>query len=193
MQYTPQSLLDRLANDPADANSWATLVSLYTPFLRYWSQRLVNPSEADLADIVQNVLAVVVAKLPTFHYNQRPGAFRAWLKSILINVHREHFRARMPAASADALAKLESQQSDLAVLFEEEHRAHLVRCLVELATQRFPAETMSMFRQVVLEGKPTAEVARLNRVSDNVVYLAKSRVLSWLRDEGKWLIDEDLP
>jgi hypothetical protein len=42
----------------------------------------------------QDVLGVLVAKLPTFRHNGRPGAFRAWLRAIAVNRLRRFERDR---------------------------------------------------------------------------------------------------
>src|SRR5581483_8600497 len=69
MHTTSASLLERL-RQPSDADAWGRLVRLYTPLLLYWARRL-GLQYPDAADLVQDVLVVLVQKLPEFHY--QPG------------------------------------------------------------------------------------------------------------------------
>lgn len=190
MLDTPHSLLERLARDPHDATSWERLVHLYGPFLRHWCRRLAKPADADVDDVIQNVLKRLVEKLPIFVHNQNPGAFRAWLKKVLRNCIHDHFAKKQMLADEGQLAQLEDSASALSGLFDEEHNAHVANRLLELARKHFPADTCNLFQQVVLDGQHAAAVAQKNNVSVNVVYLAKSRVLSWLRHEARGLLDD---
>src|SRR4051794_32735729 len=91
MSETSISLLDRLRLQ-SDAAAWKRFVDLYSPLLVSWLRRQgVRAQDAD--DLVQEVLGVVVRELPGFRHNQRPGAFRAWLRAILVNRHRAFWRA----------------------------------------------------------------------------------------------------
>src|SRR5947208_510280 len=89
---TPVSLLERLCRQPSP-ESWEKLVRLYTPLLQGWLRRYrLRPQDAD--DLVQDVLAVLVRRLPEFEHRGRPGAFRAWLRTILVNQLR-NFRRKV--------------------------------------------------------------------------------------------------
>src|SRR4051812_20970667 len=97
---TSLSLLDRL-KDPSDHDAWARLDRLYTGLLRAWFAAAgVQPADRD--DLTQNALAVVLRRVREFEHTGRPGAFRAWLRSIATNVLREFWRAR-PAPQADSV------------------------------------------------------------------------------------------
>ena len=61
MHTTSISLLERLKL-PAAQESWKRFVDLYTPLLFYWARRL-GLQEADAADLVQDVCALLVKKL----------------------------------------------------------------------------------------------------------------------------------
>lgn len=61
---TPASLLERL-REPGDQEAWRRFVQLYTPLLFRAARRLGLPPE-DASDLVQDVLALLVRKLPAF-------------------------------------------------------------------------------------------------------------------------------
>src|SRR5438552_1694044 len=66
MHTTSISLLERI-RQPAEREAWGRFVELYTPLLYYWACRL-GMQESDAADLVQDVFAVLVQKLPVFTY-----------------------------------------------------------------------------------------------------------------------------
>jgi RNA polymerase sigma-70 factor (ECF subfamily) len=190
---TPISLLERLRLRP-DANSWQRLVDLYTPLVAGWLRALgVQPSDAD--DLTQDTLTTLVRELPSFHHNLRPGAFRRWLRGIVLNRLRASRRTRQPIPAAGNLSleqtldRLEDPASDLSRRWDEEHDRHVVRRLLELITPEFEPATWQAFRMVVLEGKTTAEAAEALATSPNAVRIAKSRVLARFRREIDGLID----
>jgi RNA polymerase sigma-70 factor (ECF subfamily) len=195
MSETPQSLLERLRRDGGDSESWNDFVALYTPFLNRWLRNLSDLNGQDVEDLIQNVLTVVVRKLPEFEHNQRPGAFRRWLRNVLGNCLQEHRRRRPPPpVGGDAapawLGDLADDNSDLSRRFAEEHQEHVARKLLERGRGRFTPHQWTLFERVVLHGEKPAEVAAALGVSVNAVYLATSRILAWLRQEGQGLLDD---
>ena len=194
MHDTPVSLLERLRLRP-DPASWRRLVDLYTPLIRDWLRRHgLQPQ--DLDDLVQEVMQVLVRELPQFRHDLRPGAFRRWLRAVVVNRVRTFWRARrtVPAAAGDgafddALHQLEDPNSRLSRLWDEEHDRHVARRLLELLEPEFEPTTWRAFQRLVLEGRRTADAAAELGLSPNAVRIAKSRVLSRFRQEAAGLID----
>src|SRR5215218_6206996 len=92
MLTTSRTLLARL-REGNDAQAWHLWVSVYEPWLRsYLTGRRLQPADAD--DVLQNVLLAVRQSLPAFRHDGRPGAFRAWLRVILVNQLRLFWRRR---------------------------------------------------------------------------------------------------
>ena len=89
MSATPFSLIVRL-QQPGDHDAWPRFVELYTPLLVFWARRL-GLQDADAADLVQDVFAVLLRDLP--RYQRQPGRrFRAWLWTVTHNKHRDRLR-----------------------------------------------------------------------------------------------------
>lgn len=89
---TPVSLLDRLRDRP-DVAAWKRWFALYEPLLRRWiGQHALQPTDAD--DVVGEVLVTVVRELPRFRHGERTGAFRRWLRTILVHRLRQMWAAR---------------------------------------------------------------------------------------------------
>jgi RNA polymerase sigma-70 factor (ECF subfamily) len=178
---TPASLLERLRH-PDQQSAWTRFVQLYTPLLYHWARRL-GLNEADAADLVQDVLILLVRKLPEFTYD-RNKSFRAWLRTVMHNCWRNRLRrVELPRAGSvldlDALPGRE--EADL--LSEAEYRQWLAGRALELMQAEFQPKTWKACWECVVHGRNAAEVAAELGMSVGAVYMAKSRVLSRLRQE----------
>jgi RNA polymerase sigma-70 factor (ECF subfamily) len=190
---TSLSLLERLTGQPTDPD-WQRLVDVYQPLLRAWALRAgVNDADAD--DLVQETLTVVLREIADFR-RQRPGAFRSWLRGILINRLRNFFRARSyrPIATGDSdflerLDQLESPGSALSKLWDQEHDRHVANKIMKIVERVVEPQTWQAFRRQVLDGAPAGAVAAELGLSRNAVLLAKSRVLKRLRRELDGLVE----
>ncbi len=99
MSDTPRSLLERLRHQP-DGDSWKRLVDLYTPPLLHWLRQAgVDSSDAD--DLMQEFFVAVLREMPTFEHNQQRGAFRCWLRTILVYRLRNHWNAKRVSLAFD--------------------------------------------------------------------------------------------
>jgi RNA polymerase sigma-70 factor (ECF subfamily) len=193
MCETSASLLERLRSEPDDA-SWQRLVDLYTPLLRGWLGRH-GLQACDSDDLVQDVLAVVVRDLPRFRHNERTGAFRRWLRTILVHRLRDFWRARRarPQLTGDhpllhLLEQWSDPQASLSRLWDEEHDRYVVGRLLQRIEAVVTPSTWQAFRRVVIDGQDEETVAAELGLSVNAVFIAKSRVLSRLRREAAGLI-----
>lgn len=188
---TSASLLERL-RDHRDAQAWQKLVRVYTPLMRAWL-RPAGLQTADVDDLTQRVLEVVVRKLPEFRHSGRPGAFRAWLRGITTNLLREFRRgrgvARPPAWTSALLDQVQDPASDLGRWLDQEHDRHVVNGLLRLVEREFTPATWQAFHRQVFDGRPAAAVAADLGTSVNAVLIAKSRVLARLRLEAQGLVD----
>ncbi len=194
MDETSISLLNRLQRTD-DAETWNRLVGLYAPLLRsgLWKYD-VHPSVAD--DLVQEVLMAVSKDVTTFDHNGRPGAFRSWLKAILVNRLRNFWRARgrRPQVRGDSdmeqqLAQLENPASEMSQLWNQQHDRHVARQLLALSEPQFAPNTWKAFCRVAIDGERPDVVATELGISLNAVFVAKSRVLSKLRQEAQGLVE----
>ena len=196
MKETPHSLLERLCLQP-DAASWKRLVDLYTPLLRAWLRLQLPPADVD--DLVQDVLAVVVRELPEFRHNSHRGAFRRWLRAITYNRLKGYWRSRrrgpVSAAGGDAAVMLNGiadPASDPDKRWEREHDEFIVRRALELLEPEFTATTWQAFWRQVIDGAKPAEVGAELELTPNAAVLAKFRVLRRLRRELDGLTDSCL-
>ena len=190
---TSVSLLERLAGTPTDED-WRLLLNLYQPLLRAWMARGGVP-QSDADDLSQEVLLVVFREVGGFE-RRGVGAFRAWLRTILVHRMRDYFRGRkqQPAASGgsdfqQALDELESPGSALSRLWDREHDEHVAASLLRRVQGDFAPITWDLFRRHVLDAEPAAKVAEELGVALNSVIQAKSRVFKRLRQELAGLVE----
>lgn len=195
MELTSLSLLERV-RDGADEEPWHRLASIYVPLLQRWLQQYeLQPSDAD--DLVQDVLAVVARDVNTFKHSGRAGAFRSWLKTILIHRLRRYWRNRKyrPAVGGGTdfqlqLQQLEDPASSLSAEWNREHDRHLVLKMLELIQPHFEENSITAFRRTVLEEASPEQVALDLGMTKNAVIIAKCRVLKALRRESRGLLDQ---
>src|SRR5262245_51291833 len=184
MDSTPSSLFARL-REPANQEAWARFVRLYTPLLYAWANRAgVHRSETD--DLVQEVFAVLVQKLPAFEYD-RAKTFRGWLRTVALNKWRE--RKRRGTIAAGELADDPAQPDPAEAFWDQEYREHMLRRALDIMRVDFPEKTWQACWQIVMEGKNAAEVAAAQGTTVGAVHAAKFRVLTRLRQELAGLLD----
>lgn len=184
---TSLTWLGRLAGDPTEGD-WRRLLDVYGSLLRGWLARSGVP-RADHDDVIQEVLMVVVRKVNEFEH-RGPGAFRAWLRSILANHLKKYFRDRPPSLPAVDLDQVAAADSVIGKAWDREHDEHLAARALRIVEKDFAPETWAAFTRHVLDRRPAIEIANELGLSVNSVLLAKSRVLKRLRAELSGLVDE---
>lgn len=185
MHSTPVSLLERLQN--ARDEDWERFVQLYSPLLYHWSFRLGFQSE-DADDLVQDVLSLLLKELPRFQYSPQ-GRFRGWLWTVFLNRCRQNARRQIKAVNGYPL-ETDITVPDPVVEFDErEYREYLVHQIVTQLQDEFRPTTWKAFWASTVEDRPPGEIAQELGVSENAVYIAKSRVLRRLRQEMDGLLD----
>jgi RNA polymerase sigma-70 factor (ECF subfamily) len=139
---------------------------------------------ADAADLVQDVFAILLQKFPEFSYDQNKS-FRSWLRTVTMNRWHDNLRRKATALRAAGPAGLEdvAVPPDAEALWDKEYRDYLVNRVAELMKAEFQPTTWQAFWSLTVEGKSGAEVAATLGLSIEAVYTAKSRVLRRLRQE----------
>lgn len=193
MNETSLSLLQQLRQSPDQ--TWDRLHEIYAPLIRKWLIRY-DMQESDADDVTQEVLMAVSKDLESFEHNGRPGAFRAWLKGILVNRLREFWRRRDRQATASGgsdmnrrLAELDDPASQITVIWNNEHDQHVLRKLLTIVQPRFERNTWTAFCRTMFEGAKPQIVAEELGMTVNAVVIAKSRVLNRLRQEASGMVE----
>ncbi len=136
--------------------------------------RKYDVQETDAADLVQDVLLAVSKDVARFEHQGYPGAFRGWVKGILINRLRNFWRVRDRRREArgdsnieEWLAELENPNSEFSHLWNEEHDRYVMRHLLELVKPHFAPNTWTAFYRVAVKGERPRVVASEMQVSPN--------------------------
>ncbi len=193
---TSLSLLARVSDRPGDSD-WQRFADLYEPLIRGWlRQREVLYHDAD--DLVQEIMTVVIRRVGDFEHNGRIGAFRTWLRTITVHCLRDFWRAgkNKPAGVGgsdiqELIAQLEDPASEMSRLWDQEHDRHVMRRLLEMLQGEFEPKTWQAFQRFALNNVPAAQVAQELGITTNAVFIAKSRVLTRLRQESAGILDEN--
>lgn len=195
MVDTSASLLENLRDRPGDVH-WRRLVDLYSPLIRSWLGRH-TVAAADTDDLVQEVLVIVMRRMPEFHRQARTGSFRTWLRTITANCLRDFWRAQRirPRATGasdfqEMFEQLQDSNSGLSHLWDEEHDRHVTQQLLQTLRSEFQETSWKAFLAVAIEGRSPNDVAAELGITVNAVFIAKSRILSRLRQEAKGLVDD---
>ncbi len=178
MTDTSASLLERLRNSP-DAAHWERFVGLYAPIIYGWTRR-AGLQDADAADLIQEVFAVLVQRLPQFHYDSRLR-FRAWLRQVVLNVYRAWRRKSRPDPR-DNLPEVETPDP-AEEFWDREYAQAVASRALQMMQAEFAPNTWRACWMTAVEGRAPAAVAAALGMTVGAVYAARCRVLARLRDE----------
>ena len=195
-QTTP-SLIDDLSQQ--DPQRWRTFILLYGPMMRDWMRKAGVKDETEKDDIEQEVLRSVVSSIHSFKFGSGQGSFRGWLRTILRRRVADWMRSKKlekdehgrwvgglvfsdEAIEAQALKEEEDRLRDEGWAIDdlEEDKRLKIRAL-EMIRSEFEDRTYQMFWSATADGRSTAEIAEDFKVSPAAVRMAKSRVLTRLK------------
>lgn len=195
---TRVTLLTRIRDD-RDAEAWREFVQLYGPVV-YRFARNRGLQDADAADLMQDVLRSVARNANRMEYDPARGTFRGWLYTVTRNKIYNFLSAQRNrprgTGDTDAHERLDATPAredgrGPDAEWEKEYQRGLSSRAMEKVREEFQPATWEAFWQTAVEGKAAAEVGAGLRMSPGAVYVAKSRVLSRLRDEVKRLIEAE--
>jgi RNA polymerase sigma-70 factor (ECF subfamily) len=186
---THTTLLEGL-KDPRNETLWSEYVGRYRPLVVAYCARLgLAPADAD--DVAQEALLAFARRYREGAYDRERGRLRSWLFGIVrtsaLHWHQQQARRREAApgerVAADPVLLDQLPAEDvMSALWEQEWRdAVVAQCLAEARAAVEP-KTFAAFELFVREGWPAARVAAHLGMTANAVFLAKHRVLRFLRE-----------
>lgn len=191
---TSPSLLVRVVG--RDPEAWTRLSRLYGPLVYQWARRC-GLAEADAADVVQEVFAVLSLRIGDFRRRGPGDTFRGWLWTIARNKVRDLARRSRDRAAADggtaAYQRLQQLPDDAPEPWssDDERSAAeqgVAARALELIRTEFEPTTWQAFWIATVEGRTAAEIAARLGLTKHAVHQAKYRVLRRLREELDGLI-----
>ncbi|MCA9136681.1 MAG: sigma-70 family RNA polymerase sigma factor [Planctomycetales bacterium] len=187
---TRASLILRL-KDPADVAAWDEVAAVYGPLVLRMAKRQ-GCQAADADDVVQEVFAAVAKSVSQWVDQPKRGRFRHWLLGIARNI-AINVLTRRPHGSVgrggdgviDTLTEVPAPSGALSSQFDLEYQREVYRWAAEQVRESVAGVTWDAFYVTHMEGVAIAEAAKQLGISVGNVYIARSRVMSRLRDLAK--------
>jgi RNA polymerase sigma-70 factor (ECF subfamily) len=188
---TQPSLLVRI-RQPQDAAAWRQFSQTYAPLV-YDHLRKRGLQDADAADVAQDVLRSVAARIGQFDYDPARGSFRGWLLAVvqsrLADFRRRGQRQQALVAGAAANAPSEASAADSAE-WNLDYERQVFHAAADRVRGDFGESAWRAFWLTAVEGQAAKEIATELDMSQAAVYLAKARVMKRIREEVQLLSGE---
>ncbi|WP_197443162.1 RNA polymerase sigma factor [Lignipirellula cremea] len=183
------TLLQRIRDN--ESGAWSRLERIYTPLIYLWCVGSLSPEE--IADIGQDVLISVSKKIGDFKRDpERPGSFRAWLRTITKRKVIDYVRKKkrqLAAGQGGSDAHQMMNEQPAPEFPENEETGVLYAQAIEIMRSDFPDWYIPAFVRIAIDGESPAHVAQDLGQKASAVYVAKSRVLQRLRSEFQEVIE----
>jgi RNA polymerase sigma-70 factor, ECF subfamily len=174
--------------------AWRRLVRLYGPLVYAWCRRR-GLQEVDAEEVSQQVFLQVMRSLPAFRRTEPGDSFRGWFWTIarrrLADFRRRQNHEPQAVGGTDAQHNLAQQPGEPLALETDatESMGSVLRRALELIRTRFQENTWRAFWLTTVEGRPMSDVAAELRMTPNAVFIARSRVLAYLKAEFGDLVE----
>ena len=184
MHTTRASLLIRI-KDSSDATAWTDFDAIYRPMLiRFAASRGLDRGAAE--EIAQQCMVTISDHIKGFDYDPKKGRFKGWLRTMVGNRVRNHFRDRREKGAEshdfqrDQYRELSPDEAFDKIWLEE----HLRHCLHRVRAEEGDAAFLP-FQAYALEQRPVEEVCGEFGVSANQLYKLKWRLTQSLAQKMK--------
>jgi RNA polymerase sigma-70 factor (ECF subfamily) len=191
---TSATLLEKIRR--SDPEGWKRFVLLYAPLIYRWCRR-AGLRDEDAKDVGQDVFAAVARSIGEYQHR----SFRGWLR--VITDRKILDRLRRAPVGGDGVGGSDAQNAIASVTAdwvprdsdadEADDRLLLLRQATELVLASCQEATRQAFLRIVIGDEDPATVASDLGLTENAVYLAKSRLLKRIRDEFAELVDAASP
>jgi RNA polymerase sigma factor (sigma-70 family) len=193
---TRVTLLNRL-KDGKDTQAWGEFVRLYGPVI-YGFARKRGLQDADAADLMQEVMKSVARNAEKLEYDPQKGTFRGWLYTVTRNKIYNFLTSQKNKAKAvgdsaaherlEAIPDRAGNETDAD--WDLEYQRRISAKAMERVKHEFQGNTWKAFWGTAVDGRSATEVGLELKMSAGAVYVAKSRILSRLREEVQKLQSE---
>jgi RNA polymerase sigma factor (sigma-70 family) len=193
---TRASLILRLPSAD-DAEAWREFVSIYEPFVFRFARR-GGLQDADARELVQNVMLAVARAVGRWKPDSTRGRFRTWLfriarnqlLDILAKRSRDEVTNRV-TSNSELFDLVCSSSSNGQIELHSAQRRELFRWASDRVKNCVKPQTWQAFWMTAVEDQEPETVAIQLKMTIGAVYIARSRVISRLRDEvKKWENDD---
>jgi RNA polymerase sigma-70 factor (ECF subfamily) len=193
-QQTRPSLLLRV-RDAQDERAWQEFVELYTPLIFGYCRRR-GLQEADAADVTQEVMRALARSVARLEHRPDLGGFRAWLFRVTRSKLNNHFekvrRQPLVVGGSTIRQRVEAEPCpEEGANWDHEYRRHIFDWAAACVRPEVEEKTWLAFWQSAVEDQPARKVAAGLGLSLGAVYIAKSRVITRLREMVASVADDE--
>lgn len=186
MDTTRASLLVQI-KDKDDSAAWRVFDSIYRPMLlRFAIARGLDDGAAD--EIAQQCMVTIHQHIQSFEYDPKKGKFKSWLKTMVCNRVKNHFRDQRERCADTA----DFQREDCRALPPDElfekvwMDEHLRYCLAEMRLE-LGEETYDAFYAYAIAERPVEDVCKETGLCSNQLYKLKWKITQTLKVKMKVL------
>ncbi len=175
---TSHTLLEAVAS--GNNAAWVKFVSRYQPLLLQRCRQMgLSPDDADC--LTQDIFLELFKRLKRFS-RQRTGSFRKWLTIIVRTRILDRKRNnRLRTESWPDIDFVESLLPSISESADEAQKDAQVTKLITAIRSNFTDRDWAIFYLTVGEERKPVEVAETIGVTENTIYLTKSRMLKKIR------------
>lgn len=191
---TSLTLLSKIeAHDP---DAWERFVRLYAPLVYSWA-RNAGVDASEVADIAQEVFAVVARKIPQFERDRcTNGGFRAWMWGITRIRILDHFRKRSRAIPVEGgsearrrMQELQQQADEPDSINGNDPQQLILQTAIGILQSTADPMTWKAFWYMAVDGRQARDIGGELGMTARAVRQAKYRVSRKLR----LLLGDDFP
>lgn len=187
---TSLTLLHTLKTHPGDESAWGRFVGRYEPLVLNWCMRR-GLSHHDAVDVAQDVMLRMARFIRNFQHDGKQS-FRAWLKTVTHNAWHDWSKKEERFGGGnddeDHLHSLEARD-ELVQQLAEEFDTELTELALLRVQLRVTENVWRAFELTAIEGRSGQEAAEILNVSSAKIYVDKSRVMKFIREEVERLED----
>jgi len=159
---------------------WNDFHARYAPVIAGFA-RNAGLSEAEVDDVVQDVILGFFRKHDSFEYDPSKGRFRGYLKCITVNAVRDRWRRRKKVVELSPDHDPASEDP-MDARWEREWAETMLRRALEEVRQKVQPRTMQAFELYGIKGMPIEAVEKETGMSAAAIRHAKMRILHDLQD-----------
>lgn len=190
MDTTRFSLLFRIKN-PANQAAWGEFDAIYRPMLTRFV-RMKGLSGADADDIVQQCMMAVHKHIGGFEYDPQKGRFKGWLRTMVGNRVRNHFRDKREYEGGTGVfsALPDSEHAPDEAFDRVWMEEHLRHCLNQVRAEATPQE-YDAYQRYVLDEQSVEDVCAAFSYTAQQLYKIKWRLTQKVSEKMRELLGED--
>lgn len=176
-----------------DQASWREFFEAYWRFI-YNVAIKSGLTDAEAQDVVQETVIAVSKRMPGYEYRPGKDSFKGWLMRITRWKIADQFRKRPPVDRPEEIRKTaflervpDPERSKLDSLWDDEWEKNLLKTALKRVKGQVNPKHYEIFIEHVIRDRPAREVAQSLAVTENLVYVVRSRVSEALKKEIKRL------